>query len=115
MRGVTKDLRRMRKQDCEAGGRDIRGSLLDAVNAVEMGIVNAADINPLIFSRYRYALVQQHLDSEVFQAWDQPDRVVIAEDAVYRRLQLGAYRPHALKHTIERAEGGAAKVTCQNA
>ena len=88
--GLPVNLRRVRDENRKRFVRDIGGSLLDIVDAVEMGIVNARKVDVRAAARDRLAFVEENLDAHVLEPGNEADRIVIAEDAVDRPLERSA-------------------------
>src|ERR1700737_1701197 len=61
------NFRRVRKQDREHVARYPGTGLFDVVRTVEMGVVDACDIYPLIIAVYGLAFIEQHSDTHVLQ------------------------------------------------
>ena len=83
-----------------------RGSrLLDVVHSVEMGIVDAAEIEALAAALNNVALVEQHPYSHRLQSRHHANRVVIAEHAVDWALEAGTYARHSGERCVVRTAG----------
>jgi len=57
----------MREQDGERIERDQGHSFLDVVGTVEMGIINARDVNLLTAAFNRVRLIYEHPDAHFFE------------------------------------------------
>src|SRR4249919_1653856 len=94
-------------------GKDrYRGSRhLDVIHSVEMGIVDAAEVEAFAAALNNGALVKQHPYSHRLQSRHHANRVVIAEYAVDWTLEGGAYARHSGERCVIRTAGPAPVVT----
>src|SRR5512132_809487 len=89
-----------------------RGSrLLDVVHSVEMGIVDAAEMEALVAAHNNVALVKQHPYAHRLQSRHHANRVVIAEHAVDWALEAGTYARHSGERSVVRTADSAPVVT----
>ena len=115
MDGLAIDFRRVRNENREFVRRHARGCLLDIVHAVEVSIVDAGDVNPLVAALDRHGLVEQNLDAHVFESWHHQNRIVIAEHCVNRALERSADLGHPSKCRLVGAVSLATIISGQHA
>src|SRR6478672_13501356 len=89
-----------------------RGSrLLDVVHSVEMGIVDAAEMEALAAALNNVALVEQHPYPHRLQPRHHANRVVIAEHAIDWALDACTYARHSSERSVVWTVGSAPVVT----
>src|SRR5579859_413469 len=108
------DLRSMGKQNRHACRWNRRGSLLDIIGAVVVGIVNPGQIDLLVPADNLFGFIEQHSNPHGFDFRDHPDRVVIAKHRVDRVMEVLAHACQASKSSLEGAECLASIVTCDD-
>ena len=90
MRRLPVDFRRMGQEDRKLVMRNPFGGLLDIVHAIEVGIVDAGKVKARAAAFDGLRFVEQHSDAHLFQRRYHANRVVIAENAVDRTLEVPA-------------------------
>ena len=93
---------------------DFLPRLLDIVDAIGAGVVDAGEMDRLIAAADRFGLVQQHADAHGLHARDHADAVVIAKHAIDRPLEMRAQPGEALQRRVIGAIGGGTIVPRQN-
>ena len=78
------DLRRVRQQDRKRAPRDLRRRFLDVLRSEKVRVIDAGQMNTLISARERVAFIEQNPDAEPFESRYHADRIMIAEDTIYR-------------------------------
>ena len=105
MRGLPIDFRGMRQQDRKLPGRHARCRLFDIVDPVVVGIVDADEVNVLPAPLDCRRLVEQHPDPDLLQVRYHAYRVMVAQDAVHRTLEVRPHPRQALYCCLIRAVG----------
>ena len=84
--------------------RDAVCGLLDIVHAIEMRVVDAGKMNGCAAALDLHLLVEQHPDAHLLERWHHADRVVIAEHAIDRAVEVLAETADAGDRLGVRAE-----------
>ena len=109
------DLRRVRQQDRKPVIGQLRNRLLDVVDPVIVRVVDADDMDALVAAHQGLGFIEQHANPHLLQPGDHADRVVVAEHAEDRPLDLRADPRQSFEGGVERPERLAAIVAGQHA
>ena len=91
MRGLTVDFWCMRKQDRKFVMGNLGCSLFNIIDTIVVGIVDAGQMDPLVTPHDDLGFVKQHSYAHLFQSGNHSNRIVIAQYAIDRVLQMRSH------------------------